>query len=540
MARILQFLALCSGILLVNAGPGSRLKPNRRQNSPAPAITVATFSQLTNHFPNDTFYGPPPVNATFTQRFVVNDTFYKPGGPVFLLDSGETSATGGRTRYLLTGVIAELAQATNGIGLIIEHRYYGTSIPVADLSTDNLRWLTTDQSIADIAYFAQNVVVPGHEDEDLTAPGCPWIVYGGSLAGAEAAFAVKTYGDIIYGGISSSGTVKASYGYPEWYYNIQKFAPKDCVKTVEDIVDKIDFVIKSNNKDAIQAMQSVFGLESLQDLRDFAIAVAFPIGNPVFYPNPTWQELNWDPAVGSNDFFEFCDSLTNPNAPAHITAIDSSLSKYTHGEKWTHLGNYGEWIKTQINPLCPAGVSLDSNDCFGTHNATAWANTLDFSGNRAYIYQSCTEAGFFPQGAPPSRRSMLARVVQPDYGQQWCVWAFPPGEHNTIPARPTLERWNKFGGLELQADRLAQVDGAQDPWEYACVHSPAGRGRKDTLLRPYYLIAEGGHHWDENGLLNISLEPGYIQAIHNYEIKFVKSWLADFDEWAKGKTTRVV
>lgn len=64
----------------------------------------------------------------------------------------------------------------SGIGLIIEHRYYGDSFPVVNFTTDNLRWLTTDQAIADIAYFAQNVKIPGHEDEDLTAPGRPWII----------------------------------------------------------------------------------------------------------------------------------------------------------------------------------------------------------------------------------------------------------------------------------------------------------------------------------------------------------------------------
>jgi hypothetical protein len=507
--------------------------------SPSAGIITSTFTQRTNHFPNSTFYGPPPTNATFAQRFVVNDTFYVKGGPVFLLDSGETSATGGRTRYLMSGVIAELAKATGGLGLILEHRYYGNSYPVSDLSTDNLRWLTTDQSIADIAYFAQHVVVPGHEDEDLTAPGRPWIVYGGSLAGAEAAFTLKTYGDIIYGGISSSGTVQAFVGYPQWYYNIQKYAPKECVRTVEDIVDKVDHVLASKDTQAIHALKSVFGLEALQDVRDFALTIAFPIGNPFFYPNPTWQELNWDPAVGSNEFFDFCTNLT---AVASNNKTDYALSQYTNGEKWTGLANYASWIKNKIVPLCPEGESLDSNACFGTHNRTAWANTQDFSGSRSYVYQSCLETGQWSQGAPPGRRSLLSRVVQPDYSQQWCSYSFPPGSHNKVPKTPMVERWNKFGGLGLQADRLAQVDGARDPWEYACVHSPDAKhinaGRKDTLLRPFYLIEEGGHHWDENGLLDIAKEPDYIQAIHNYEIKFVKSWLADFDDWSKDKTKR--
>ncbi|KAF7344761.1 Alpha/beta-Hydrolase [Mycena venus] len=496
-----------------------------------------TFNQITNHFPNDPFYGPPPANETFLQNYIVNDTFYKAGGPIFLLDSGETSARG-RSRFLLTGIVAELAQATNGMGIILEHRYYGTSFPEPGLvsgeglSTDNLRWLTTDQSIADIAYFAQHVSIPSHEDEDLTAPGRPWIIYGGSLAGAEVAFTMREYGDVIYGGISSSGTVQAFKGYPQWYYTIQENAPQDCVRSIEDIVDKMDLLINTKNTPALTELKSIFGLKALQDIRDFALTIAFPIGNPMFYPTSTWQELNWDPNAGSDDFFVFCDAVTSTNST--FSAVDSQLSNYTGGAIWKNLGNYANYIKTNVVPLCPPGADLDSNECFGTHNATAFANPFDFSGNRAYLYQSCLESGQWSQGAPLGRRSLLSRSIQTDYTQRWCEWSFPDGQFNTIPASPILERWNKFGALKLQADRLAQVDGGIDPWQYACVHSPDGFKRPNTLLRPYYEIKKGGHHWDENGLLNITAEPDFIQSIHKYEIKFVKSWLADFPKWRAG------
>lgn len=68
------------------------------------------------------------------------------------------------------------------MGMILEHRYYGTSFPEPGLvsseglSTDNLRWNSADQAIADIAYLAQHVSIPGHEDENLAAPGRPWII----------------------------------------------------------------------------------------------------------------------------------------------------------------------------------------------------------------------------------------------------------------------------------------------------------------------------------------------------------------------------
>jgi len=53
----------------------------------------------------------------------------------------------------------------------------------------------------------------------LTAPGTPWILYGGSLAGAQTAFSLKTYGGpdgLLWGGIASSGTSKAKLAYVEW------------------------------------------------------------------------------------------------------------------------------------------------------------------------------------------------------------------------------------------------------------------------------------------------------------------------------------
>lgn len=56
-------------------------------------------------------------------------------------------------------------------------------------------------------------------DCNLTAPGTPWILYGGSLAGAQTAFSIKTYGGpdgIMYGGIASSGVIKAVLSYAQW------------------------------------------------------------------------------------------------------------------------------------------------------------------------------------------------------------------------------------------------------------------------------------------------------------------------------------
>ena len=85
------------------------------------------------------------------------------------------------------------------------------------------------------------------------------------------------------------------------------------------------------------------------------------------YPTNTWQELGWSPQSGSNEFWQFCENVTNPSPPDDIKLIDSALSKYTHGEKWQNLGNYANYVKKAILPTCKNG-DYNSFDCFGTQN----------------------------------------------------------------------------------------------------------------------------------------------------------------------------
>jgi hypothetical protein len=77
------------------------------------------FEQPVDHFSND--------SATFLQRYWINTRHYNAtkGGPVFVLDGGETSGKN-RLPFLDTGIVDSLPKATGGIGVVLEHRYYGT------------------------------------------------------------------------------------------------------------------------------------------------------------------------------------------------------------------------------------------------------------------------------------------------------------------------------------------------------------------------------------------------------------------------------
>ena len=96
----------------------------------APSFPQFNFTQPLDHFTD--------TGLTFNQRYWVSDRHYKPGGPVIVLDGGETSGAG-RLVYMDTGIVDILTNATNGLGVVLEHRYYGDSIPVQNFTTDSMR-----------------------------------------------------------------------------------------------------------------------------------------------------------------------------------------------------------------------------------------------------------------------------------------------------------------------------------------------------------------------------------------------------------------
>jgi hypothetical protein len=357
-------------------------------------------------------------------------------------------------------------------------------------------------------------------------------MYGGSLAGAHTAFTMKTYNSIFAGGIGSSATTQALLEYPQWYIPIMKYGPADCVSRIVDIVDKIDALIESGNKQAIQQLKDVFGLGSLQSLGDFAMTIAFPIGGPMNYPTNTWQELNWNETYGSDDFWNFCSNVTNIDPPKNISSVDTVLSNYSNGEPWTGLGGYADYVKKVLLPTCESGrINSTDSGCFGTQNQTFYADPTN-SASRSYLYSTCSESGAY-QVAPKNGPSLISRALQIPYTQQWCTWAFPAGQHNNIPKSPELHYYNKYGGWNIKAENLALIDGSTDVWLDLCYHSDlAPKPRISSDKYPSYLIAGAGHHWDSYGIKDVSAEPAYIREAHYWEMRTVSRFL---EFWAQKK-----
>ena len=81
--------------------------------------------------------------------------------------------------------LTSIAQQQNGTTIVLEHRFYGLSNPLPDLSVKSFRLHTIQQAIDDLEYFAKNVNLPMLGGDSITPDKAPWILIGGSYAGTQ-------------------------------------------------------------------------------------------------------------------------------------------------------------------------------------------------------------------------------------------------------------------------------------------------------------------------------------------------------------------
>lgn len=301
-----------------------------------------------------------------------------------------------RLPFLQKGLIAQLAQETHGIAVILEHRYYGDSMPTPDLSTGNLRFLSTDQAVADLAYFAQNIVFPGLEGHNLTAPNVPYIAYGGSYAGALVAFLRVLYPDVYFGAISSSGVTEAIYDYWQYWEPIRQFGPSECIELTQTFTHILDNLFQSSLPSLVKDYEALYGLQAISYANDFASVLSYPLGS--------WQSRNWDPAINDPSFFQYCDNITSSDIIYEYTAsktaeVTKMIDAGGYEHQSSHLTNkllnfIGYLNETILWPCLSGGATAD--ECFSTHNSTFYQQDDLSQSWRAWPYQYCTEYVLLP------------------------------------------------------------------------------------------------------------------------------------------------
>ncbi|MGZ3649552.1 MAG: S28 family serine protease [Bdellovibrionota bacterium] len=158
------------------------------------APTPGLFAQLIDHSQNSS-------PAKFNQRFWIESHYAQDeNSPILLHIGGEYNAEGDLNDFDL-----EYAKALHSHIVYLEHRYYGMSQPFSDLSAQNLKFLTVDNAIADLAEFQKWISEQKHWRGK-------WIALGGSYPGTLAALYRLRHPELVVGALASSAPMIAIRG----------------------------------------------------------------------------------------------------------------------------------------------------------------------------------------------------------------------------------------------------------------------------------------------------------------------------------------
>lgn len=141
---------------------------------------------------------------TFDMRVMWNNTFYKPGGPIFFYTGNE----GGLESFVTaTGMMFDLAPMFNASIIFAEHRFYGQTQPFGNqsyASLANVGYLTSEQALADYAELLTELKRDNNQFK-MTFPAATQVIsFGGSYGGMLSAWFRQKYPHIVKGAWAGS------------------------------------------------------------------------------------------------------------------------------------------------------------------------------------------------------------------------------------------------------------------------------------------------------------------------------------------------
>ncbi|XP_026320197.1 putative serine protease K12H4.7 [Hyposmocoma kahamanoa] len=416
------YLVHVNGYVFYGFGNGYRYLTKQLSNaglfdaSALSSVEAKWIEQPLDHFDEN-------ETRTWKMRYFENLEFWQPNGTIYLFIGGEGEAS---PVWLTMGILYELANETNGAIFGSEHRYYGKSMPLNNLVTDNLKFLSSRQALADLETLLKYVrSLPKFEKSTDSKV----VLIGGSYPGNLAAWMKLLYPNLIDAAIASSAPVLAKKDFFEYLETVaddyEQHGTPECYDNIARIFQRYEKLFSSAEGIKLLKEEEKIcednDMTKLENKQLFFMDKTSPFMIRAQYGNPAYIQTH-------------CKKLANSSRVA-------SLQQFFDDEP-------SFW--------------REETECFDYdfYNMIDEVKEIDWA--VSWIYQTCTEFGYYQ--STNSDAHPFTRNIPADLYYKMCLGMFGH-EFNEERINAGVLNTNKlYNGLTPNVTHVVFVNGDMDPW----------------------------------------------------------------------------
>ncbi|PNJ21139.1 thymus-specific serine protease [Pongo pygmaeus] len=393
---------------------------------------------------------------SFLQRYWVNDQHWVgQDGPIFLHLGGEGSLGPGS---VMRGHPAALAPAWGALVISLEHRFYGLSIPAGGLEMAQLRFLSSRHALADVvsARLALSRLFN-------ISSSSPWICFGGSYAGSLAAWARLKFPHLIFASVASSAPVRAVLDFSEYNDVVSRSLMStaiggslECRAAVSVAFAEVERRLRSGGaaQAALRTELSACGpLGRAENQAELLGALQALVGGVVQYDGQAGAPLS---------VRQLCGLLLGGGG------------NRSHSTPYCGLRRAVQIVLHSLGQKC---LSFSRAETVAQLRSTE--PQLSGVGDRQWLYQTCTEFGFYVTCENP--RCPFSQLPALPSQLDLCEQVF--GLSALSVAQAVAQTNSYYGGQTPGANQVLFVNGDTDPWHVLSVTQALGSSESTLLIR---------------------------------------------------------
>ncbi|CAK5113945.1 unnamed protein product, partial [Aphanomyces euteiches] len=358
-----------------------------------------------------------------------------------------------------------LAQENKAMLVALEHRYYGSSQPVPDWSKANLKYLSSEQALADITTFQDYFI-----KQKQLSTSSPWVAFGGSYSGSLAAWLKLKYPTRFVGSVASSAPIQARSDFSAYSDVVSNDSSTitgspACAQTLQDGHEEFHRLVASTNSKDVATLKQLFNpcfkMRSDDDWTIMEFSLFLGISN--------------DAQFAPENFKSFCTTYLSNRTPIQ------RLTRYVNA----------------------TGKSCSYNSFSGYVSTVAGTTITNDGWTRQWTYQTCSE---FWSGQGTATASGVFSPLK---------YATNKVLVDKVSHQPALR------GFKIDVENVVFPSSSYDPWSALALSNSTGVVNSKSQV----VFIHGGSHCRDM-FSSDPTDPAPVQWAHTQVRAAVKRFLS--------------